>query len=303
MKSRRGGHSRTVAAARTHATSTHLEPETYELLKASALEHLGQNWGRKEILAALCQVRPGLTKKQATGILQSIGQPHRETSPNPERQSGTTGHGDRQLLPTRGGPQPGRSVERNGHVKATSGPVPAPRSRDNPVADAPPLKQVLGSCDEGWLGLALLSRELQLGWRSRDWGELGFWRPVRGHGPPPTDGRGFSAWKRAGGSGRYLLNPEALSAFFKAAGLNPERVLCDLADRRITETDRGHATKPVWFEGALRRMIVLPDGYVQSRRDESLPSAVKHRKGLDLGRRGPDGPGIEEQHGSPTVPF
>jgi len=141
-----------------------------------------------------------------------------------------------------------------------------------------------GIVDEGWLGLSIVSRRLRRGWKAKEFGELGIWRPVRGHGKPPEEPRAFSRWVASGGEGRFLLFPDAVKSLLEGYGINPERVMVDLQDRKVTESDPGHSTKMVSVEGKGRRMVVLPDRYVRCRKSHKLGSAV----GQQIGREARD---------------
>lgn len=140
--------------------------------------------------------------------------------------------------------------------------------------------------DEGWLGLSIVARRLRRGWKAKEFGDLGMWRPVRGHGKPPEEPRAFSRWVASGGEGRFLLFPDAVKSLLEGYGINAERVLVDLQDRKVTETDPGHSTKMASVEGRSRRMIVLPDRYVRCRKSHKLGSAVGKQIGREARRRG-----------------
>ncbi len=128
-----------------------------------------------------------------------------------------------------------------------------------------------------------MTKELRRRWNLGDLGDLGSWRPQRGDAPLGSDPGAIREWARNGGQGEYRLCPDAVRAFLKQYGVNPERMLVDLQDMGITRCDPGHSTKLVRVgEGKSRRMVVLPDRYVRRRSVMKLGSTV----GYIIGRRG-----------------
>ena len=123
-------------------------------------------------------------------------------------------------------------------------------------------------------------------WKLGYSGVLGFWRPTRGQGRPPTDRSGFKRWVAEGGEGRFLLSPDAVRDYLETLGLDAERVMVDLKDRGVTEADPGHSTKLCWPDGKTKRFMVLPDRFVRSRSPWTLGSVVGHNKGRAAGRSG-----------------
>jgi len=154
-----------------------------------------------------------------------------------------------------------------------------PQDHINPAAASSQARVEDYPIDDAWAALSMIAGELRGRWRNNDLGEWGYWEAT-GPGKKKVDytnRKSIAAVRSQGGSGRYLLHPPHFRQFIASRGFDEVRVMADLADRGIVETDSDHRTRLVRIDGVVTRMVILPDKFVVSRNSWKLGRQGKVR--------------------------
>lgn len=133
-----------------------------------------------------------------------------------------------------------------------------------------------GLMDVAWHGIALLAAQLRHRWRDPESLELfGYWKALRKPSLLAGDYDGARNHHQSGGRAFFYLDTRVVNDFWFNAGLNHEQVAADSVARGVFLADSGHFTKVVSVQAIKKRMYVMEDTYVMTRRWETLPSQLR----------------------------